>query len=85
EFDDFYSHLQEGIFSEKLQLAYKHLTGEYNTASGYAIWLACELFRRNEIPEILRQNDKPSGEIRNILLYNQYRGRNHSLILLSHP
>lgn len=85
KFDHYYTRLQEGVFSETLQLAYKHLVGEYNTASGYAIWLASEIFRRNEIPKIFRLNEEVIQAPEKILLYNQYQGRNHSLILLSRP
>ncbi|MGB8706120.1 MAG: hypothetical protein WCD31_13925, partial [Gillisia sp.] len=59
-----------------------HLVGEYETVSGYALWLACKMLRNVQIPEILKENDvlsQPSGKI---LLYNQYMGHNHSLILI---
>ena len=81
-FDHFYHFLQNGIFRETLQLGYKHLVGDYDTVSGYAMWLGSKILQRNEIPQILRLNEQPSSKLKKILLYNQYLGENHSLILL---
>jgi len=82
-FDHFYDHLQKGLFSEKVQLAYKHLTGEYKTVSGAAVWLACEIFKTGSIPEILKLNGVTCQNPKTILLYNQYLGDNHSIMILS--
>lgn len=84
-FDHFYANLQESIFSNKPQLAYKHLVGDYNTVSGYAVWLGCLILKKEKVPELARMNEVPVKEVKNILLYNQYLGENHSLILLSTP
>jgi len=82
-FDHFYDHLQNGLFSEKPQLAYKHLTGDYKTVSGYAVWLACKIFKTNSIPEIFKLNAVTCQNPKTILLYNQYLGDNHSIMILS--
>jgi 3-oxoacyl-(acyl-carrier-protein) synthase len=82
-FDHFYDHLQKGLFSEKVQLAYKHLTGDYKTVSGYAVWLACKIFKTGSIPEILKLNGLTCQNPKTILLYNQYLGDNHSIMILS--
>lgn len=81
-FDRFYHFLQEGIFKNNLQIGYKHLVGDYDTVSGYALWLGCKLLKGLEIPPILRLNDMPIKNVNKILIYNQYLGENHSLILL---
>ncbi len=82
-YDHFYTHLQDGIFRNKTQLGYKHLVGDYNTVSGYAVWLACNILKNGEIPEICKLNSVPIEKPKNILIYNQYLGENHSIILLS--
>ncbi|MCJ7759509.1 MAG: 3-oxoacyl-ACP synthase, partial [Gillisia sp.] len=82
-FDHFYHHLQNGLFPEKPQLAYKHLTGDYKTVSGYAVWLACKIFKTGSIPEILKLNGVTCQNPKTILLYNQYLGDNHSIMILS--
>ena len=82
-YDDFYHSLQTDTFSQAPQLYYKHLVGEFYTSSGFAFWLACKILRLQEIPEICQLNNfKPNSSIKTILLYNQYKGRDHSFILL---
>lgn len=82
-FDHFYHALQNGIFENKRQLVYKHLVGDYNTVSGYALWLGCKILKNGKIPEVYKINAVTGpGKIKHILLYNQYLGENHSIILL---
>ncbi|AVR46416.1 3-oxoacyl-ACP synthase [Christiangramia fulva] len=80
-YDGYYSGV-ENLFSEKLQLAYKHLAGDNHTISSYGLWLASKILKTGKIPEILKLNSAKCNSPRNILLYNQYLGRNHGLILL---
>lgn len=82
EFDDYYHELRNTIFSAIPQLAYKHLSGEFDTASGFAFWLANKIFKADTVPEILELNDIKASSPQKILIYNQYRGKNHSLVLL---
>jgi len=81
-YDIFYDRLENDLFKETQQLAYKHLVGEYDTVSGYALWLACKIIKNQSIPKFLKINKKNPSEINYILLYNQYLGENHSFILL---
>lgn len=82
-FDHFYHHLQNGLFSEKTQLAYKHLAGEYKTVSGYGLWLGCKIFKTGSIPTIFKLNGVHCENPKMILLYNQYLGDNHSIMILN--
>ncbi|HNY03826.1 MAG TPA: beta-ketoacyl synthase N-terminal-like domain-containing protein, partial [Bacteroidales bacterium] len=76
-------------------LAYfKHLSGEYHTASSFALWLAAMILKDGRVPEIVRPESLPGtpqkqvqvpGSIRKLLIYNHFRKNNHSLILLSRP
>lgn len=84
-YDNFYKYLQSGIFSEKSQLAWKHLAGEYDTSSGFALDIACKIFKNASIPGNLKLNDLTPASVDRILIYNQYLGENHSLILLTSP
>ncbi|MCF4101636.1 beta-ketoacyl synthase chain length factor [Gillisia sp. M10.2A] len=81
-FDYFYAHLQEEVLNETAQIAYKHLVGDYNTVSGYALWLACSIFRMGKTSSIFKLNKKEVQSPKSILIYNQYLGRDHSFILL---
>lgn len=81
-FDHFYEALQAGTFLEIAQIGYKHLVGENNSVSSYAFWLASRILKEKYIPEIFKLNTVNCSNPRNILIYNQYLGKNHGLILL---
>ena len=81
-FDAYFEILSNGIFADKTQVHYKHLCGEYNTASSFGFWVASKILKRQHIPEILKANKIETPKLEYILLYNQYRGENHSFILL---
>ena len=83
DFDRIYTDLQNSTFKNTQQVAYKHLSGEYNTASAFGFWTACKILKNQSIPKSLKLNDVKNSSIRNILLYNQYRSENHSFTLLS--
>lgn len=82
DFDGYYHQLSEGIFSKTPQVFYKHLVGENNTVSAFGVWLASKILKTQTIPEIVRINEINPAKIKTILCYNQYRGQNHSLVLL---
>jgi len=76
--------LQEGIFKATNQAYYKHLCGEYPTSIAFAVWLAANILKRKTTPEIIRLNRiSPVIKPQNILIYNQDRNVNYSLILIS--
>ncbi|WP_299242608.1 beta-ketoacyl synthase N-terminal-like domain-containing protein [uncultured Aquimarina sp.] len=82
KYDNYYKNLQSSIFSNIEQLCYKHLIGDYYVASSFGFWLACKIFATNQIPSVLKVNDVTAKNHNNILLYNQYLGKNHSIALL---
>jgi hypothetical protein len=74
----------EELLGESISIArFKHMTGEYPTASGPAVWLACLILQGQSMPRhmVKRQGDKK--KIKKILVYNNYKGLQHSFILLS--
>ncbi|WP_375181025.1 beta-ketoacyl synthase N-terminal-like domain-containing protein [Chryseobacterium sp.] len=71
-----------GSFENSALLYYKHLSGEYNTASGFSTFMACHILKNQEIPEVMMINDLKKEEIKNVLLYNHLGGNDHSLVLL---
>lgn len=82
DFDDYYHQLTQGIFSETQQLFYKHLVGENNTVSAFGFWLASRILKTQIIPKIVKINDLKLSKLDTILCYNQYRGQDHSFLLL---
>jgi 3-oxoacyl-[acyl-carrier-protein] synthase II len=81
--DQEYNSLLLGMISPEVPvLQYKHLTGEYNTSSGFAVWLGHWVAKNQTIPEVCKIRGEERQGYKFILLYNQYRGQDHSLILL---
>lgn len=70
------------LFPDSAQLYYKHLSGEFNTASGFSTFIACHILKEQQIPEIMMINSMKKENVKNILLYNHLGGDDHSLVLL---
>lgn len=83
-YDHFYWDLKDGFFKSTPQIFYKHLVGDYNTVSGFAIWLGSMILKSGNIPQYAKDIIKPR-KLQNILIYNHYLGENHSIILLGAP
>ena len=81
-FDSYYNDLSNSIFSKTQQVYYKHLCGEFNTASSFGFWLASKLIKTQHLPKVTKLNDINQSSFKTVLLYNQYRGENHSFTLL---
>jgi len=82
EFDGYYDGLANGSFKDTTQVYYKHLSGEFDTASAFGFWLANKILKNQTIPKAVRLNSVKKNSIKTVLIYNQYRGENHSLTLL---
>lgn len=61
---------------------FKHLCGEYPTASAFALWLCCELLQTQKIPHHIIKKKSTEKEINNVLLYNNYKGYQHGFMLI---
>ena len=81
ESDVYFKNASE-LFPDSCLLYYKHLSGEFNTASGFSTFMACHILRNQEIPEVMKINSVDKKDIKNILLYNHLGGNDHSLVLL---
>ena len=83
EFDEYYKVLSENTFAKTPQVYYKQLSGEYNTASAFGLWVGAKIIKRQEISEIISVNNLEKPVYKNIVLYNQYKGIDHSFTLIS--
>ena len=81
DFDSYYD-VSTSILKNTPQVYYKHLSAEYNTASGFGLWLAATIIKKQSIPSVVKMNALDKTNYETVLLYNQYQGRDHSLILL---
>lgn len=71
------------IEKETVVASYKHLCGEYHTASAFAMWTAAKLIEKQKLPETLAVSDRRPSKIKHVLIINQYLGINYSFTLLS--
>lgn len=80
--DQFIEAIIYPAFKGSMVGGFKHLCGEYCTASSFALWLGATILDHNYIPDsvLLKAANRP---VRNILIYNTYFHHHHSLILLS--
>lgn len=73
----------EGLFNDLLPIArFKHLCGEYPTASAFALWLACLMLNSEQLPLRVFKNHTNKKELKTILIYNNYKGLQHSFMLV---
>lgn len=79
--DIYYSKAMD-LFPDSAQLYYKHLSGEFNTASGFSTFMACHILKEQQIPEVMMINAKKKENVKNVLLYNHLAGNDHSVVLL---
>ena len=81
--DGIYHSLRDSIFHGIPCAYYKHLCGEYDTSSAFAMFMAAEIIRNQYVPQYMSLDNGRPEKIRNVLIYNHQRNVNHSLILLS--
>lgn len=79
---DVYYRKAMDLFQNSALLYYKHLSGEFNTASGFSMFMACHILKDLQIPEVMMINSLKKEKIKNVLLYNHLGGNDHSLVLL---
>jgi 3-oxoacyl-[acyl-carrier-protein] synthase II len=81
ENDSVYESLNTTLFANKQTINFKHLCGEYPTASAYALWLGAAIIKEGKVPEtLLKKNTKP---VKKLLIYNHYQNTHHALYLVS--
>jgi 3-oxoacyl-(acyl-carrier-protein) synthase len=81
--DLYYKDLSNRTFSNTPQVYYKHLSGEYDTASAFGLWVGTKIIQTQNIPDIVKLNALDSQAYKTILLYNQRNGVDHSFTLIS--
>ncbi|MFH1121594.1 MAG: beta-ketoacyl synthase chain length factor [Bacteroidota bacterium] len=79
--DDFTRRILETSFHSSIHGFYKHLSGEFDTASSFGLWFATRVMKEGKIPDYARLN-AVERKIECILFYNHDGFRNHSFVLL---
>ncbi len=62
---------------------YKHLCGDYFTASSFAVWLAARIIDLQQAPKVIVPNHTIKEPIKNILIVNHYQDKQYSFLLVS--
>jgi len=74
----------ESYFGDRSTVArFKHLCGEYCTATSFACWLSMQIIQSGALPESLIKKKTAAEGCKNILIYNNYRLKQHAFILVS--
>jgi 3-oxoacyl-(acyl-carrier-protein) synthase len=81
--DLYYKNLSNSTFANTPQVYYKHLSGEYDTASAFGLWVGAKIVKTQTIPEIVKINSLEKSVYKTILLYNQRNGIDHSFTLIT--
>ena len=80
--DKVYQQLLNTQFKHKHLAYFKHLCGEFKTASSFALYLASQMLKEQSIPEILKYQPFEQKKLRNVLIVNDYEGINCSMFLV---
>jgi len=81
--DLFYNALQQEL-PLATPLYYKHLSGQFDSCSAFGLTAAAFILKYQTIPPVLYWNEKNPAKTtwKNILIYNHYRGKDHTLVLV---
>ena len=82
QYDNYYE-TASAFLNQIPQVYYKHLSGEYYTSSAFGFWTAASILKNQIVPEIIKMNAIEKSSYSKVLLYNQFQGKEHSLVLLS--
>lgn len=77
-----YYNLMEKSILDGAKFRYKQACGEFPTSTSFALWLAGESYLQKKWPLTLLKNGTVPDQMENILIYNCYKGIQHSLILV---
>lgn len=81
--DELTNQFINGIGCTDVVSRFKHLCGEYGTASAFGLWLATTILKEKRIPSAFQLDLTEGMEIKNILIYNHHGDIHHSLMLVS--
>ena len=79
--DQIYDTMRRNNFSGHRTGSYKHLCGEYHTSTAFACWMSALMLRTGKMPSYLGTKLSNANPGR-ILIFNHYKGREFSMMLL---
>jgi 3-oxoacyl-(acyl-carrier-protein) synthase len=70
-------------YPQHIQLPFKHLCGDYETAGAFALWLGATILKQQQIPaQWFPMLTTQPARLKNILIYNHFFGEQHVFMLL---
>jgi hypothetical protein len=81
--DAVYETIIQALFPQTAVAGFKHLSGEYPTASAFATWMAARILQLQQAPQGVMFSGTVPGRIRKVLICNGYQGTHYSFILLN--
>lgn len=81
--DKLYTDIHNSLFAGKPVAAYKHLIGEYHTASAFAPAFAADILKSGTVPQCAMAAGNVPSSVKNILIYNHYFNSHHAVITIS--
>jgi 3-oxoacyl-[acyl-carrier-protein] synthase II len=79
----YYQTLLQSFSKDTPVLIFKNFCGEYETATGFGLWLLFQYLNGVELPSQAWLHNPPVMPVKRILLYNHYRGINHNFMILT--
>ncbi len=74
----------ESIIEDSVTIArFKHMSGEYPTATAMALWLCCEIIQNQVVPDHMIKKQSSRSRYKNVLIYNNYKAVQHGFMLVS--
>jgi len=80
--DKIYHAVLEERFSANRKGTYKDLCGEYHTSTAFACWASTGMLKSQRVPTGLFHDGAAGSAVNRILIFNHYKEREFSLILL---
>jgi hypothetical protein len=81
--DIFYEACEALLGGDVTVARFKHMSGEYATASAFALWLASCCISSQPLPDHMIKKTGNAASFKNVLIYNCYKGVQHSFILVT--
>ena len=85
ETDMLYDEFCEQHMPHAVQVVYKHLIGEHDSASAFGFWVGAKMLKTQTVPQSVNYKQKTVRKLKNVLVYNfnSYFQNNHSFVLLT--
>ena len=81
--DQFFADVINDFFSEKMEVRFKHLIGDYCTAGAFGLWLGAKILKHQQIPDaVIASKVVVNKSIKNLLVLNHFWGKNVSIFHL---